>query len=211
VIKINLIQAPVREREVKFDRAATTSQRNAIYALAAAVVCFGIVGLFYWSWNHEISALNTKIEAARLEAARLAGIQAENRNYETELAQIQNHIVVIQALEKTRTGPQDLMTRLGSAAGGVDGIYLTSVKSDAGRLLIEGESDHLTAVADFISALQNDSSFQQIELNQVYEDDQNTQVIFKFDLVCLYMPPVETAASVPPAAPAGDSGRPPGR
>lgn len=211
MIKINLIQAPVQEPERKADWAVSPNQRNGMYGLAAAVCCFAIVGCFYWAWEHEVTGLEEKIEAARLEAAQLAGIQAENRRYESELVQIQNHIIVMQALEKTRTGPRDLMTRLGAAVDTINGLYLTSVKSARGRLVIDGESDRLSAVANFISALQNDASFQQVQLNQFFEDDRNSEVSFKFDLVCLYTPPVETAASVPPAAPAGSSGRPPGR
>jgi Tfp pilus assembly protein PilN len=211
VIKINLIQAPAHEQNVKLGRVATLRVNIGIYALASVMVCFGIVSLFYWVWNHEISGLNEKIDAAQIEAARLAGIEAQNRRYAEELSQIENHIMVIQALEKNRSGPQDLMTSLGNAVDGIRGIYLLSVKSGGGPLEIDGESDHVNAIADFISALQTDRSFQKVELHQLFEDDQNTQVSFKFDLVCLYTPPVETAASIRAAAPAASSERPPGR
>jgi Tfp pilus assembly protein PilN len=211
VIKVNLIQGPVQERNVKVRWAASTKQKNGIYVLAGVLLSFGIVGLFYMRWSDEASGLEIKIAEAQVEAAHLSQIEAENGKYAAELSEIQSHIMVIQSLEKTRIGPQDLMTRLGSAVGGVSGVYLTSVKSDGAQLAIEGESDHLNAIANFISSIQNDHSFQQVALNQVYEDDQQSQVIFKFGLVCLYTPPVETAALMPPAAPAGRSGRPPGR
>jgi Tfp pilus assembly protein PilN len=211
MIKINLIQEAAREQNPKLGRVATLRLNNGIYALASVVVCFGIVSLLYWVWNHEISGLNQKIDVARIEAARLAGIEAQNRRYADELSQIENHIRVIQALEKNRTGPLDLMAKLGNAVDGIQGIYLLSVKSNGGQLVIDGQSGRVNAIADFISALQNDRSFQNVELHQLFEDDQNTQVSFKFDLVCLYTPPVETAASIPAVAPAADSRRPPGR
>jgi Tfp pilus assembly protein PilN len=211
VIKINLIEAPAREQNLKVGGLAALRLNNGIYALASLIICFGIISLFYWGWNHEISGLNGKIDAARIEATRLAGIEAQNRRYTDELAQIENHITVIEALEQNRTGPQDLMAKLGNAVGGIRGVYLLSVKPGNGRLEIDGQADYVNAIADFISALQNDPSFQKVELHQVFEDDQNTQVSFKFDLVCLYTPPVETAASVPAVAPTAGSGRPPGR
>jgi Tfp pilus assembly protein PilN len=211
VIKINLIQAPVHAPSLKLKRVPTLRLNNGIYALASVIVCFGVVSLLYWAWDHEISGLNAKIEVARVEAARLAGIEGQNRRYTDELAQIENHIMVIQALEKNRTGPQDLMTKLGNTVDEINGIYLLSVKSGGGRLTIDGQSDHVNAIADFIGALESDSSFQKIDLQQVFEDDQNSQVSFKFDLVCLYTPPIETAASLPAVAPTAGSGRPPGR
>jgi Tfp pilus assembly protein PilN len=211
MIKINLIQPAVQDLPLKMDETAATKRKNGAYALASLVVCFGITGLFYWGWNHEISGLNAKIGAARVEAARLAGIQAQNRRYEADLAQIENHVLVIQTLERSRTGPQELMTKLGKTVDRISGLYLLLVKTGAGQLTIDGQTDRVNGIADFIGALQNDPSFQKIELRQVFEDDQNAKVSFKFDLVCLYTPPVETAASMPSAAPTGESGRPPGR
>jgi Tfp pilus assembly protein PilN len=211
VIKINLIQAPVEQLNLKVGRVRSFELNNGIYALASVVICFGVLSLLYWSWNHEISGLNAKIGAARLDAARLAGIEAQNSKYTNELAQIENHIVVIEALESNRTGPQELMTKLGNAVDGVNGVYLLSVKSGGGQLTIDGQSNHINAIADFISALENDPSFQRVDLQQLFEDDQKSQVSFKFDLVCLYSPPVETAASLSAVAPAAGSGRPPGR
>lgn len=201
MIKVNLIQAPAAELPLKMDEAAAGSRKNGSYALASFVVCFGIVWLLYWGWNREISGLNREIAQARTEAARLAGIQAENTKYETDLAQIEGHVVVIEALESSRTGPQQLMAKLGATVDGINGLYLLSVKSDGNQLVIDGQSDHVNAIADFIGALQNDGSFQKVDLRQIFEDDQNTTVSFKFDLVCLYMPPVEPAAPTPLGSP----------
>jgi Tfp pilus assembly protein PilN len=211
MIKINLVQAPAEELPLKAQEPVQASRKNGVYALASVVVCFGIVGLFYWGWNHEIAGLNARIGAARVQAARLSGIEAQNRRYEADLAQIENHVRVIESLETSRTGPQELMTKLGNMVDGISGLYLLSLKSGAGQLAIDGQADRVSAIADFIGVLQSNPSFQKIELHQVFEDDQNNRVNFKFDLVCLYTPPVETAASTFPVAPTGNSRRPPGR
>jgi Tfp pilus assembly protein PilN len=201
MIRINLIQSQVQELPHKMEEVASAGQRNAVYAVASLVVCFVIVGFFHWVWNHEIAGLNQKITVARMEAARLAGIQAENARYEAALAQIESHIAVIEALEGSRTGPQQLMTKLGDKVDGINGLYLLSVKSDGDQLVIDGQSDHINAIAEFISQLQGDRSFQKLDLRQIFEDDLNNTVSFKFDLVCLYTPPVETAASMPSGSP----------
>lgn len=211
MIKINLIQPVERESELKLDEIRNPNWKNALYALVSLVVCLGLVGLLYAGWNHQISELNGKIAAARIEAARLMAVEAQNHRYQADLTAISNHIMVIQSLEKTRTGPRDLMTKLGNSVSRINGLYLLSVQSNSNQLVIDGEAGHVHAIADFIAALESDTSFQNVDLRQVFEDDQNNTVNFKFDLVCLYSPPVELAASIPPAAPTGGSVRPPGR
>jgi Tfp pilus assembly protein PilN len=211
MIRINLIQASGREGEPKAETKASAGRRNKQYAVISILICFGLTGLLYTAWNRQISSLQGRIAAAKREAARLAVLEAQNRRYEADLAEIQSHISVIESLEKQRRGPQQLMTALGSTVDHVDGLYLLSVKSQNGKLEMQGQADRTAAIADFIGALLSDRSFDRVDLRRVFEDDRNSRVIFKFDLVCLYTPPVELAASMPPVAPAGGTERPPGR
>lgn len=210
MIRINLIQPVKREAEPKaHDVAPSFAQRKEIYPLASLVICFGVVGLLYWSSNHKITQLNAQIAAERQEAVRLAGIQAENTKYQGQLAQINDHIQLIQTLEQSRTGPQQLMALLGNAVNRISGLYLLSVDASQNRLAIHGQSDYVNGIADFIATLESLQSFNDVQLRQVFEDDQNSRVSFKFDLDCLYKPPVEAPPS--PAPPAGLKGRHPGR
>ncbi|MDE3181503.1 MAG: PilN domain-containing protein [Acidobacteriota bacterium] len=211
MIRINLIQAPSRETEAKAPAAGSLKGRREIYPLAAFVVCLGLVGLLYLNSNHSISTLTARLAAERKEASRLSVLEAQNKRYQSQLGEINEHINVIQTLEKNRTGPRDLMALLGGAADRVNGLYFLSVNTEKGRLNIHGQSDDANRVADFIAALEDAGSFSDVELRRVFEDDRNTKVSFKFDLDCLYKPPVEVAASSPPAPPSDGSGRPPGR
>ncbi len=212
MIRINLLQAASTGGEAKRqDESRKGARRAGAYAAVSAAVCLVVGGLFYGAWSHQIAVLNGKIAVAQVEAAHLAGVEAQNRRYQAELGQIEQHIKLVQALESSRTGPQGLMTKLGSLVDGIQGLYLLSVKSNADRLDIEGQADHVNAIAYFIGVLQGAHSFEDIELDHVFENDQNGTVYFKFGLACLYKPPVETAASMPPAAPAGSSRRLPGR
>jgi Tfp pilus assembly protein PilN len=211
MIRINLIQAAGAKEAKHPEASGEAARRSGRVAAASAVVCFGVVALLYWTASHTVAELNRKIDVARREAARLAGVEAQNRRYQADLGQIERHIELIQALESNRTGPQELMADMGKLVDGIRGLYLLSVKSNATQLNIEGQADYVNAIADFVGFLQDTRSFQDIELNRVFEDDQNGTVSFKFGLACLYKPPVETAASTPPVAPAGNSGRPPGR
>ncbi|MGH9450458.1 MAG: PilN domain-containing protein [Terriglobia bacterium] len=211
MIRINLIQAPARETETKTSETASLMGRKELYPVLALVVCFGLVGLMYWSASHGISTLNRQLALEKLEAARLAALEVQNKHYQAQLAEINQHITVIQTLQENRTGPRDLMTLLGGAADRVNGVYLLSVNTQKGRLNIHGQSDNADAVANFIAALDAAGSFRDVALRRVFEDDRSTEVSFKFDLDCLYKPPVEVAASELPASPSASAGRPPGR
>lgn len=210
MIRINLIQPVKQEAEPKAREARPSLvQRKEVYPLASLVICCGLVGLLYWSSNHKITQLNSAIAMERQEAARLAGIQAQDAMYQGQLGQINAHIQLIQTLQQNRTGPQQLMAQLGSAVNKINGLYLLSVDDSKERLAIHGLSDQVNSIADFMAALESLRTFNDVQLRQIFEDDQNSRASFKFDLDCLYRPPVE--APPPPAPPSGSRGRQPGR
>ncbi|HET7100834.1 MAG TPA: PilN domain-containing protein [Terriglobia bacterium] len=198
MIRINLIQAPAREAEAKIQEAPAFLQRKEFLPLVSLVVSFGIVGLLYWNANRQIDGLNRQIAAERQEAVRLAAIETQNKNYQNQLAQIKEHITLIQSLQQQRTGPQQLMTLLGNAVDRVSGLYLLSVDAQKARLSIHGQSGRVNAIADFITQLQQIPSFEDIQLRQFFEDDLKTAVNFMFDLDCVYHP--RSAAANPALA-----------
>lgn len=200
MIRINLIQTPSSESPAKAAEAAPLVEQKAFFPVVALVVCGIIVAWLYWSANHQITQLNQRIAAARAEAARLAGIEAQNRTYQAQLTQINQHISVVQALQRNRTGPQQLMTLLGSAADQVNGVYLLSVDASQNRLTIHGLSGQMNEIAAFINTLQGVSSFDNIALQRVFEDDQDSRVSFKFDLACDYKPAGPGGGAAPPGA-----------
>src|SRR5579875_3813370 len=126
MIRINLIQPPPSEVEAKTKLREPSGllQRREFLPIVSLVVCFGIVGLLYWSANRHIAQLN-------------------------------QHLAVIQNLQASRTGPQRLMTLLGDAVNRVNVFYIDTVSTEKGRLTIHGQSDHMNGVADFITALQS--------------------------------------------------------
>ncbi len=214
MIRINLIQPPPSEVEAKakLQEPSALLQRKEFMPIVSLVVCFGIVGLLYWSANRHIDQLNQQLVIEQQEAARLAGVQAQNRKLEVQLNEIKQHLAVIETLQANRTGPQRLMTLLGDAVNRVNGLYLLSVSTEKGRLTIHGQSDHMNGVADFITALQSIPAFADVQLRQIFEDDQkNGAVSFKFDLDCEYQPvpeaPRASAVVIPASAPARLPGR----
>lgn len=211
MIRINLIQTPAAEVEGKSADSTGLRGQKAFYPLLALVVCFACVGLFYWLSTRSITVLTHQMGVERREAARLQALEVQNKSYQAELEEINQHIDVIQELQQRRTGPRNLMALLGGATNRVNGLYLLSVDTSKGRLDIQGRSDNADALANFITALEGESSFSNVELHSLFEDDRYSRVSFKFDLDCLYKPPVDVAASTAPVPPTGAEGRPPGR
>lgn len=211
MIRINLIQTPAAEVEGKAADTAGLRGQKALYPIVALVVCFACVGLFYWLSARSITVLTRQMQVERREAARLAALEAQNKSYQAELEEINQHINVIQELQQRRTGPRDLMTLLGGAANRVNGLYFLAVDTGKDRLKIQGKSDDANALANFITALEGESSFSDVQLHSLFEDDRDSRVSFKFDLDCLYKPPVDVAASTALVPPTGAVGRPPGR
>lgn len=211
MIRINLIQTPEKEAVAKSSAPGAFQERKEFLPLVALVVCFAVVGLLYWAANHRMEVLNRRLAVEQREAARLAAIEAQNKRYQSQLEEINQHINVIKTLEKSRTGPRDFMTLLGSAADRVSGVYLISVDAQTDHIAMHGQADSAGALSSFITALKGVGSFSDVELQDFFEDDQNSRVSYKFDLDCFYKPPVEMAASTSPASPSGEAGRPPGR
>ncbi len=209
MIRINLIQPAKREAEPKAQEPLALAQKKEIYPLASFVLCGAVMGLIYWNINRHISNYTAKIAVERQEAVRLAAVQAQNETYQRQLAAINQHIQLIQTLERNRTGPQQLLGQLGAAVDKINGLYLLSVDNSKARLAIHGEADYVNGIADFVGELQGLPAFTDVQLRQVFENDIGSRINFRFDLDCLYSPPVEAPPLL--AAPTGSEGRRTGR
>ncbi len=56
------------------------------------------------------------------------------------------------------------------------------------------------------AALKRSTSFNDVQLRQYWEDDVANRLAYKFNLDCVYKPPVTTPAAAPPAAPGRRAG-----
>jgi Tfp pilus assembly protein PilN len=197
MIRVNLIQPVGMPVEAAVATAtAPATPKNQVIALAgSALICFALVGAIYWLWTQQIAHGKQQLAIERSEAARLAHIETENQKFHVELVAIQAHISIIQQLNKARSGPKDLMTALGQTVNRASGLYLVSVAGEGETLKIHGESQYVTSIADFITALKQAGSFSDVQLQRLFESDHKDRMNFNFDLTCLYKP--ATGNSVP--------------
>lgn len=194
MIRINLLG--IQEKKPKGPSAPASVGRQAAIFVVSAVVAGGIVFFLWWIWSKQIADLNTKIEAEKREAERLAQIRAENQKYVAQRTQLERRITTIQALLNSKAGPVDFMTYLASVSTHNNDLYLLTVAPDGARVVIKGQSNSVESIANFIANLQGSGRFQDVQLRQYYQEDQFSRLAFKFNIDCVYkMPPAQ-----PPAA-----------
>jgi len=187
MIRINLLGETAKSTEVHVrDSPALPVGGLALAFGVSLVVCLGVVGILGWAWGRRVDRLHQELTKEQAEQTRLAAVAVENKRYEQEILEVQARISTIQALEKGRTGPVDLMSSLADSVNRANDLYLLSVKADGGRLILKGESGSVRSIADFISALKRDGNFYEVHLQQYYQDDESERINFKFDLDCVY-------------------------
>jgi|SRR5579863_4175598 len=202
MIKINLLEgARARpESRVKLEAPVSLPVFQAkVFGVALGSLAV-VVSFFYWYWNREIHHLNDSLRVEQAEAARLKGIQAENERYGRQLSEMEQRIKTIEALESSRKGPVELMASLAATVNNTRGLYLLSVSTQENQINVQGQSPTVDQIAGFIAALRTSGRFQDVRLEQYFENDQKEEVSFKFILDCLYQAaPLEAGGPQRPA------------
>ncbi len=174
----------------------TTLGRHLVVFLVSLGLMLLAVGLLWRVWSNNIDTLQKQLDRERAEQARLARFKAENLQFEQQKRQLEQRINTIQMLQASRVGPADLMTALANTVNRTDDLYLLSVGPPP-RVSIRGQSDSVESIARFIAALKQSGSFDDVQLQQYYQDDRDNRLSFKFNLDCLYKAPTAPAAATP--------------
>lgn len=171
--------------------------RQAAIFLGSLLVAFALTGAFYWFWNRQVSRLSQDLAAEQREAARLSAIQAENQRFQQRVNEAEKRLDTVHSLQSQRVGPVALMSALGDLVNRTTGLYLLTANAEGGRLAIQGQSDSVEAIVNFIGVLRHSGSFADVQFRQFFQDDQEKRLSFKFNLDCVYQPSV--AAPTPRA------------
>jgi Tfp pilus assembly protein PilN len=213
MIKINLLGvAPRPSRTPSMGPPAPKATQILVF-LGALVICFGIVGIIYKVLDNQLADLGKARNRERVRQSELAVVQAQNATYQQRLTDLETRINTIQALQNGRVGPVELMSQIGHVVDRISDVYLYTVSPSGDRLQLKGQSGTVDAMANFLSFLQKSGSFEDVQLEQFYQDDQHDRMTYKFTLSCLFKPSTggtsPTVAGVP-ASPGGAPVRPAG-
>ena len=177
-----------------------------IFLGGTLLVCLGL--FFYLSG--QIRELDTKIAAAEERQRQLQEIKRQVDALELKRATFQRKVDLIERLKAAQSGPVHMLDEVSKALP--DFVWLTNLDQTGPTVKFSGQSNGLTAVADFISNLERSGWFPNVDLASSTE----TSNIITYALTALFKNPEvarkeaeaaarrpipgSTAAAQPPAA-----------
>ena len=155
MIKINLL-AVDRERTKRKAKFQIGQKITVGCSLILVVAALG-VGWWFWYLQRTSTDLDDQIAAAQQETQRLQSIIQQVQQFEARRAQLQQRVTLIEQLRKGQTGPVHLLDQISRALP--DAMWLTDLRNTGADVAIDGRCTSLTALSDFISALESSKLF----------------------------------------------------
>jgi len=175
-----------------------------VLLIIALAVSLGALYGHYLLLDRENTKVVLHIQRQQAEKARLEQIKQQVDNFEKQRAVLQQRIDVIEALQRNRTGGQELLEAIANTVSRTDTLWLTSVDRKGDALTIIGSAGSINAVANYITQLKRSGYFQTVEIKESHQDESNKAVqIFLFTLTAQFGLPQSASA-----APAGNAAPP---
>ena len=193
MIRINLLG----QRPPKVQRAAMPAGAGGtIVLLLASLAVAGVVLWYIWhDYDTKLQAEVAKESKLRAEKDRLDKVRQQVIAFENERAVMQRQIDVIKALDRNRTGGQELLDSLAGTVVRTDGLWLTSLGRKGNTLTLEGTAGSIRAVANFITQLKRSGYFDRVEIKEARQDERSVAVpLFLFSLTADFTLPTAQAA-----------------
>jgi Tfp pilus assembly protein PilN len=208
MIKINLLGvAPPPTRVVSGGGPPAPMATQIIMFVGALIISFGIVGAIYKIWSNQIADLEKAQSREKIRQQELAVVKAQNEKYQQHLKDLETRINTIQALQNSRIGPVELMSALGSVVSKTNDVFLYTMAPMGDRVQLKGQSGTVDSMANLMAFLKNSGSFDDVQLEQFYQDDQHDRLTYKFTVSCAFKSSTggasPTAGGGAPANPGG--------
>ena len=213
MIKINLLGRAEPKSKARATRAvAPMSKALQMGALLGSLAAsLAVVGLAYLVWSSSVDSLTVELKKQQAEQARLAGVRQQNARFEHESALLEERIRAIQMLRSGRVGPTEFMNALADVVNkGPHDLYLSSVAAQGNRMVFHGQAGSANAVATLLTAMKTSGYFTDVQLRQLYEDDVESVLNYKFSMDCLIKSALAGVAPTP-AGPAAKTPASPSR
>ncbi len=203
MIRINLLAV---ERPTARKKAAPAAAPGAVQAVlilgffiaGAAALC---VALYFWQ-SSKIAKLDQDIAAAEQRQRELQVIKLQVDALEAKRATYQRKVDLIERLRAEQSAPVHMLDEISKALP--DFVWLTNMDQTGSTLRFRGESNGLTAVADFISNLQRSGWFPKVDLVRSTENNNVVTFELQADFRPMLPPPEPAPAATtatPPAKP----------
>jgi type IV pilus assembly protein PilN len=208
MIRVNLIG----ERKLAKKKAAFPIAQQQL-PLACGAILVGavlVVGWRYWSLGRESARLATETAKAQKETASLKSIIAQVADFEQQKAELQQRVELIEQLRKEQTGPVHMLDEISRSLPQM--LWLTNLKEtpNSNEVLVEGRSNTLTGISDFVANLEASGYFQKsIEIVSTATDGSpaaekaaaaTTGELIKFQIKAVFKTPGDAAKPVAASA-----------
>jgi type IV pilus assembly protein PilN len=190
MIRINLV-AP--EKPTQKRKAAAPTGAFQFYLLLI-LLGGGALGVdaFLWVWKTTtINNLGEDIRKATEKQKKLQAIKDQVDALEAKRKTYQMKVDLIERLRREQSDPVHMLDEISKALP--DLVWLKVVEQSGASLKISGYSNGLTAVADFMSALQRCGWFPQVEMGANQEAKIGAGQVIEFSLTATFKNP-EAAA-----------------
>jgi type IV pilus assembly protein PilN len=155
MIEINLLP----HREAK--RVADLRESIALLVLGLLVIAAGVL-FFNGKVADEMVAARATVQQLESDIGRYKPQQMQVASFRRQKSGLEDKLDVIKSLENARSGPVRMFDEL--AAQIPERVWLTRMKTKAGRLILEGNSLDNGVVADFLRALNKSEYFANVDL-----------------------------------------------
>jgi type IV pilus assembly protein PilN len=188
MIRINLLAAdrPSQKSSKKTAAVPGASQAYLLLALFVGGALLASAGLYFYK-QAQIKAVDEKIAAAEARQRQLQDIKRQVDELEMKRATFQRKVDLIEQLKAEQSGPVHMLDEVSKALP--EFVWLTSLTQSGNAIKFGGQSNSLTAVADFILALQRSGWFPNVDLGSTQEDKN----IVTFTLDARFMNPAVAA------------------
>jgi type IV pilus assembly protein PilN len=137
-------------------------------SLALAVI---VLVVMYQQASRQLATTEQQINTLQAEKVRLQQVKTEVDRYEQNKAVLQQRIDVIEALQASRTGGQQLLQMVANTVSRTDELWLTSLERKGNSLTIVGEAGSLNSIANFITQMKRSGYFDKVEIQSATEND----------------------------------------
>lgn len=207
MIRINLVKERPKpaEARVVFDEA----KKIALAGSLIVALAFAYVGWSLWNLKQTSDQVTRDIDAARIEEQRLNQVITEVRDFEARRAQLEQRVSLIEELRRGQTAPVHILDQVSRSLP--DMVWLTKMSQSNYDLTIEGNCLSLTALSDFVGALEHSRYFARpVEIlnSEVVAATQTTPELIKFQIKATFQmsglkgAAVAASAAGAPAVPA---------
>jgi type IV pilus assembly protein PilN len=164
MIRVNLLGADRPSKKAK--KAAAPSTPGAVQAYLFLMLFTGgavvLCAALYWYQSSTLERLNSDIAAAQRRQSELQAIKVQVDALEAKRATFQRKVDLIERLKTEQSGPVHLVDEISKSLP--DMVWLSGLDQAGDVIKLTGQSTGLTAVADFISALQRSGWFPAVDL-----------------------------------------------